>query len=146
MRHKRVTLSQINEVWESEKDGFLDEQRPELGVGLRALAAADHSDWHVPFGNAITRSLDDLEKPILRAVREVVDKRTYSEIARRADERDGHSFLQLLIGAGALMPFVEALAGPEEAAFPETAPELASALARWHRWTAPEDPGAGKGS
>jgi len=147
MLDKRITVSQINEVWESEKDDFLDQRRPELGVGLRALAAADHSDWYVPFGNAITCGLDDFEKPILRAVQAVVDKRSYSEIARGVRRRDGHSFLQLLIGAGALMPFAEALAAPqEEAPYPETAPELASALARWHRRTAPEDPSAGKGS
>jgi hypothetical protein len=147
MLDKRVMPSQINEVWESKKDGFLDKRGLDLGVGLCALAAADHSDWYVPFGNAISRGFDDFEKPILRAVQAVVDKGSYSEIARGARQRDGHLFLQLLIGDGALMRFAEALAAPqEEAPYPETAPELASALVRWHRRTAPEDLGTDIGS
>jgi hypothetical protein len=153
MTGRTVTLDTIDEVWDKQRNRFVED--PAMRRGLCALAAADHTDWLVPLGNAITRSFEQHRKRIMQAVRDVVpDKKRYAEIERIAKSGDGHSLLQHIVAEGALMQFAERLAAPakrvkdpESVKYPETAFEMAAALVRWHRLTTLKElSGAGDGA
>lgn len=128
----KVGIEDVNDIWDGRKEELL-----KLRDGrfvLRRLAAADYSDWTVPFGNALTRGFDEHHKAILRAVKKVFSKRRIAEAERLVASGDGHSLVQTMMTEGCLMDFAAALSPQvSNARVPSSAPEIANALVQWHR-------------
>ncbi|HEX8412204.1 MAG TPA: ATP-binding protein [Thermoanaerobaculia bacterium] len=136
IRGRETKLDEIDDVWNEEKHRYLDSA--ELRVGLRALAASDHSDWMVPFGNAITRSFSTHGREIEKAA--LLVSTSHDSINRVLRARDGHSLLQMIVADGVLMRFAEGVAKYAKSYdYPESAPEMAQALVHWHRKTMPKE-------
>lgn len=137
MRGKTTELNEIDSVWEAEKRRYHQSRAPEMILGLCALAAADHSDWMVPFGNAITRGFETHAREIGRAARGTAASAESIERALKA--QDGHSVLQVVVADGMLVRFADVLSKTAKPIpYPETAPEMAQAFMQWHYRTMPE--------
>lgn len=129
---KPVSLNDLDELWRERK--YRLAEMPGALADLRSIAAADHGDWFLPFGNSLTRAMAADE--VIKSLHQLLPKDWNTEVRRAIDRRDGHTLIQILIAEGLLIPFAELLAPPDEPKnYPSTAPEIAAALVRWRRIT-----------
>lgn len=135
IRGKPTTLNQLDGVWKKEKAQLLRQAlaSPARTDELCRLAAADHGDWFLPLGNALTRALVD--DSVRSSMRFLLPTSWTAEVSRAIEKGDGHSLVQILLAEGVLIQFAELIADPQpEVAptrYPDTAPRLAAALLRW---------------
>lgn len=125
-------FEEANALWRKERRTLVRRISPQA---LRRIAAADHGDWFLPLGNALTRAMDD------RAfANHLLKLAALPEPIGAEEGRDGHALFQALVRHGNLIPFAEELARLDEpGVYPDTAPRLGHALVAWHRLTMGED-------
>ncbi|HXH37359.1 MAG TPA: hypothetical protein VNN08_01905, partial [Thermoanaerobaculia bacterium] len=104
-----------------------------------AVAGADHSDWMVPFGNALTRDFAQHRRKIDQALGGIASVDVAPYIERAVKTRDGNSLIELVAERGMLRIAQRIRANDERRVHPETAAEIADALLRWHHITTGED-------
>lgn len=140
MRGAPTTLNQLDEVWRREKSELLHQtiNDPKRANALCRIATADHGDWFLPLGNALTRAM--MDETVRSSMRSRLPSEWSPEAGRAIDKQDGHSLVQVLVAEGVLLQAATLFADPDPSppSLPQTAPQLAAALVRWHRATSPD--------
>ncbi|HEX7830367.1 MAG TPA: hypothetical protein VF787_11965, partial [Thermoanaerobaculia bacterium] len=133
-----VALEEVNAIWQmNRRRTFANFPRPEPAQ-VRAVAAADHSDWIVPFGNAVTREFDT-HKKVMQSIRSAASKTTSASFVEHAfASKDALSLFEATGEVGML--HAASLLRPRDPkpAFPSNSVEMAMALLRWHSITTGE--------
>jgi hypothetical protein len=133
-----VALEEVNVIWQmNRRRTFANFPRPEPAQ-VRAIAAADHSDWIVPFGNAVTREFD-MHKKVMQSIRSAASKTTSASFVEHAfTSKDALSLFEAVGEVGML--HAASLLRPRDSKplFPSNSVDMAMALLRWHSITTGE--------
>jgi DNA-directed RNA polymerase specialized sigma24 family protein/DnaJ-domain-containing protein 1 len=128
---------------ERDFDRIVVNERPLLLKGMRfedvpQIAGSDHSDWIVPFGNALTRDFDRYRRAIDKALRGFAPADVAPHVQRAVKTHDGNSLLEVVVERGMLRIAQEIRASAPHGTYPQSAAQMADVLLRWHRITSGE--------
>ncbi len=144
LQTRRGALNRLDQLWRAEKPRILSavQRRADLRPLMRAVIAADNSDWVRPVGNSLTRALKAQDGAELLKSLEKARFRISAGKRDQDQEADGIAVVQYAMDDGRLLELAETLIGWKEKNRPrsgdsaETYPQdvfaISRALLNWH--------------